>query len=232
MKKWWGGVEGRGVEARAGVGDRAAGWELGGGREVMRVVRLGGLNRVAQELGRVDGAREGVVTQQLRTRTRGDGGGGAGGDGCGDSGCAQGAAAAFAAGRAECAHAHAAPLHAAGARGTCGPRRARRVRTTAGFSFEGGRPRRTLPCGGLRLPSSRGTQPAATASTSARPVPLASPCREGGGSVRRCFSRNQSQSQRPPSARNPCLSPQPKPPPLLRLTCTTKQKSARETPEA
>ena len=138
MKKWWGGVEGRGVEARAGVGDRAAGWELGAGRAVMRVVRLGGLNRVAQELGRVNGAREGVVTQQLRTRTRGDGGGGAGGDGCGDSGCAQGAAAAFAAGRAERAHAHAAPLHAAGARGTCGPRRARRVRTTAGFSFEGG----------------------------------------------------------------------------------------------
>ena len=207
---------------------------MGAGREVIWVVRLGGINRVAQELGRVNGAREGVVTQQLRTRTRGDGGGGAGGDGCGDSGCAQGAAAAFAAGRAECAHAHAAPLHAAGARGTCRVRRARRLRTAAGFSFEGGRPRRTLPCGGLRLPSSRGTQPAATASTSARPVPLASPCREGGGSVRRCFSRNQSQSQRPPSARNPCLSPrrQPKPPPPLRLTCTTKQKSARETPEA
>ena len=180
---------------------------MGAGREVVRVVRLGGLNRVAQELGRVNGAREGIVSQQLRTRTRGDGGGGAGGDGCGDSGCAQGAAAAFAAGRAERAHAHAAPLHAAGARGTCGPRRARRVRTTAGFSFEGGRPRRTLPCGGLRLPSSRGTQPAATASTSARPVPLASPCREGGGSVRRCFSRNQSQSQRP------ALSPQSMPKP-------------------
>ena len=107
---------------------------MGAGRAVMRVVRLGGLNRVAQELGRVNGAREGVVTQQLRTRARGDGGGGAGGDGRGDSGCAQGAAAAFAAGHAGRAHAHAAPLHAAGARGTCGPRRARRARTTAGFT--------------------------------------------------------------------------------------------------
>ena len=156
-------------------------------------VHLGGLDRVAQELGGVNGAREGVVTQQLRTCTCTCGGGGAGAGG-GGRGRVR---------RLRLRSRHGSRLRhgACGTRGTCGVRRGR---TASDFSFESGRPRRTLPCGGLRLPRSRGTQPAATASTSARPVPLASPCRGRwvggsvsrwvGGSVRRCFSLNQPQS--------------------------------------